>query len=130
VKHDEQEMISELNEENLAKTVGQPGVVLASCGADWCGDCRRFAPVFERVARRYPDHSFVSLDTESQRALAEELGITRIPTLLVYRDGIQVFGQAGSFTEATLIGIIRQALALDMRTVRGEVRRVSNRPAT
>ncbi len=94
------------------------GIVLIDFWAAWCGPCRQFAPVYERVSHRNEDVVFAKVDTEAEPELAQMYGITSIPTLVVYRDGIPVFGQPGALPEPSLVDILRQVRELDMDAVR------------
>jgi thioredoxin 1 len=94
------------------------GIVLIDFWAEWCGPCRQFGPVFERVSEANPDATFVKVDTEDQPELAGRYGVTSIPTLVVYRDGIPVFGQPGALPQPALEDLLRQVRALDMDEVR------------
>lgn len=94
------------------------GIVLIDFWAAWCGPCRMFAPVFERVSQRHPDVTFAKVDTEAEPELAGKYGISSIPTLVIYRDGIPVFGQPGALPEPALEDILSQVRALDMDEVR------------
>jgi thioredoxin 1 len=98
--------------------VVKDGIVLIDFWAAWCGPCRSFAPVFERVSERHPDAVFAKVDTEAETALAERYGITSIPTLVVYREGVPVFGRAGALPEPALEDVLQQVRALDMDVVR------------
>ena len=92
--------------------------VLVDFWAAWCGPCRQFGPIFERVSERNVDAVFAKVDTEAEPELAQRYGITSIPTLVVYRDGIPVFGQPGALPEPALEDVLRQVRDLDMDEVR------------
>jgi len=96
----------------------QEGIVLIDFWAAWCGPCRQFAPVYERVSEANPDVVFTKVDTEAEPELAQRYGITSIPTLVAYRDGIPVFGAPGALPQQALEDVIRQVRELDMETVR------------
>ena len=94
------------------------GIVLIDFWADWCGPCKRFGPIFERVSEKNPDAVFAKVDTEAEQELAQQYGITSIPMLVVYRDGVPVFGKPGALPEPALEDILRQVRELDMDDVR------------
>jgi thioredoxin 1 len=94
------------------------GIVLIDFWAAWCGPCRQFGPVFERVSEANPDVTFAKVDTEDQPELAGRYDVTSIPTLVVYRDGIPVFGQPGAVPQPVLEDLLRQVRELDMDDVR------------
>jgi thioredoxin 1 len=105
--------------ENHDATV-QDGIVLIDFWAAWCGPCRSFAPVFERVSEKNSDAVFAKVDTEDQQALAERYGVSAIPTLIIYRDGIPVFGQAGAVPEPVLEDLLSQVRELDMTEIKAK----------
>jgi thioredoxin 1 len=106
-----------MTRENHDDTVAD-GIVLIDFWAEWCGPCKRFAPVFEKASEEHSDVTFAKVDTEEQRELAAMYGIMSIPTLVIYRDGIPVFSQPGALAGNVLEDLVGQVRALDMADVR------------
>ena len=94
------------------------GIVLIDFWATWCPPCKQFAPVFERSSEKHEDYVYAKVDTDDQQELASMYGVTSIPTLVIYRDGIPVFGQPGAMPERMLEDVIDQVRGLDMDDVR------------
>ena len=111
----------ELTKENFENTINSNNLVLVDFWAAWCGPCRNFAPVYERAAERHLDVVFGKVDTEAQRELAQTFQIRSIPTLMIFREQIIIFSQAGSLPEQALTEIIEKAKNLDMDLVRAEI---------
>ncbi|HWH31943.1 MAG TPA: thioredoxin [Egibacteraceae bacterium] len=112
----------ELTADTFQQTVlDAEGLVLVDFWAEWCGPCRSFAPVFERVSERHPDAVFGKVDTEAEQELAAAFQIMSIPTLMLFRDQVLLYSQPGSLPEEALEDLIQQAKALDMDDVRRQI---------
>ena len=111
----------EITADSFEATVTKPGIVLLDFWAEWCGPCKRFAPVFEAAAEKHPDITWGKVDTEDQQELAGALRITSIPTLMVFRDGVLVFRQPGALPGPVLDQLVEQVRKLDMDEVKKEI---------
>jgi thioredoxin len=103
-----------------ARIDGHP-LAIVDFWAPWCAPCRSFAPVFEAASARHPDLLFAKVNTENEQGIAAHFGIRSIPTLMIFRENIVVFAEAGALPASALEEVIAAARALDMDKVREEI---------
>ncbi|MCU1549735.1 MAG: trxA [Glaciihabitans sp.] len=110
-----------LTVDDFEKTVLESDIVLVDFWAEWCGPCKQFGPVYEEASDKNPDITFAKIDTEAEQALASAAGITSIPTLMAFREGVLVFAQPGALPAPMLNNVIGAVRDLDMESVRRDI---------
>jgi thioredoxin 1 len=110
----------QITAQNFAETLKKGGIVLLDWWAPWCGPCRAFGPIYERVAAANPDILFGKVDTQEEPALAGQFNINSIPTLMIFRDSMLLFAKPGMLPEKALTDLVAQARKVDMEKVRRE----------
>ena len=110
-----------LTEQDFAATIEKEGIVFLDFWAEWCGPCKAFAPVYESISEKHPEITFGKVNTEEQPGIAGSFGISAIPTLMIFRDGIGVFSQPGMLPTAALDELVEKVRGLDMEDVRKQV---------
>lgn len=103
------------------KTVTENDIVLVDFWAEWCGPCKAFGPVYEKVSGKNPEVTFAKVDTDAEQQLGAMLQIQSIPTLMAFREGIAVFRHSGAIPEQALDDLVEQIKGLDMDEVRKAV---------
>ena len=111
----------ELNTDNFQQTITDNANVIIDFWAPWCAPCRAFAPTFEAVSEKQAGIVFAKVNTEDQQEIAAAFNIRSIPTLMVFRDQIIIYSEAGALPGNAFEQLIAQAMALDMDTVRAEI---------
>jgi thioredoxin 1 len=102
-------------------TINKEGITFVDFWAEWCGPCKMFGPIFEEASNQNPEIRFAKVDTEAEQELAGMAGITSIPTLMIFRDGILLFNQAGALPAPALNELIGKVQELNMDDVRAEI---------
>jgi thioredoxin 1 len=113
--------VVELTKENFEQVITSNATVIVDYWAPWCGPCRGFAPVFERVAEANPDVVFAKVNTDDEQEIASHFQIRSIPTLMVFREQIIVFSQPGALPQGAFEQVIAKAKTLDMEEVRKQI---------
>ena len=111
----------ELNQTTFGEIVTSPGIVFVDLWAEWCGPCRAFAPIFEAASEANEDILFAKVYTEAEKELAGQLGITSIPTLFAFRDGIMLYNRPGALPANVFDDLIEAVRNVNMDEVRAEI---------
>lgn len=110
-----------VGEKEFETLITESPIVFVDFWAEWCGPCKMFGPIFEAASEKHPDVVFAKVDTEAEQALAGAAGITSIPTLMAFREGILLFRQPGALPAASLEELIGAIKAADMEEIKKEV---------
>jgi thioredoxin 1 len=111
----------ELTKENFNETIESGKTVIIDFWAPWCGPCRAFAPTFEAVAEEFPDVVFAKINTEAEQELGAAFNIRSIPTLMIFREQVVLYSEAGMLPKSSLQEVVKKSLELDMVKVHAEI---------
>lgn len=118
-----------LTKDNFNETIENNDTVIIDFWASWCGPCKSFAPTFETASDNHSDVIFAKVNTEEQQELAQACNIRSIPTLMIFRDQILLYSEAGALPPAQLENIIDKTKALDMDQVRSDIEKNNSKDA-
>ena len=111
----------ELTKETFEETITNNDIILVDFWAPWCGPCKSFGPIYEAESEKHDDVVFAKINTEDQQELGGSFNIRSIPTLMIFREKIVIFSQAGALPASALEEIIAKTKELDMAEVRKDI---------
>jgi thioredoxin 1 len=106
---------------NIESLINENEIVFVDFWADWCAPCKQFAKVYEQVTEQFPNVKFVKVNIEAEKQLADFFEIRSIPHLMVFKEGIVIYSNAGSMPVSTLKELVEQALVVDVSAIRSEL---------
>lgn len=118
----------QLTEATFLEQANKDGITIVDFWAEWCGPCRQFGPVFEKASETYPEITFGKVDTEAEQGLAAQAGISSIPTLMVFRDGVLLYNRAGALPAPAFDELITAVKGLNMDEIRAEIAAGEEKP--
>jgi thioredoxin 1 len=112
---------SHLTSENFKDVINNNDIVIVDFWAEWCGPCKSFGPTFEAASEKYPEIAFAKVNTEEERELAGGFNIRSIPTLMVFREQVILYAEAGALPASALDQLVEQVKGLDMDAIKAEI---------
>ncbi len=121
--------VVELTQENFEDTITNNDFVIVDYWAPWCAPCRSFAPTYETVSEEFPDVVFAKVNTEEEQSIAMHFQIRSIPTLMIFREKVIIFSQAGALSDSGFRDLVTKASELDMAEVHKQIEEEKNKQA-
>jgi thioredoxin 2 len=111
----------ELTKDNFQQAVLDSKPLIVDFWAPWCGPCKTFSPIFDKASEQHDDITFAKVNTEDEQELAGALGIRSIPTLMIFREQVLLYNQAGALSAGQLEALLNQVKNVDMEQVHAEI---------
>ncbi len=112
----------DVTDQNFEEVLGRCNMSVVEFWAEWCAPCKQFAKIFEQVAARHSDIVFGRINIEIEQKLAEDFAIRSVPFIMIFRENIAVYAEAGAMPEAALEDLIVQAKHLDLEQIKQQIR--------
>jgi thioredoxin 1 len=119
--------VVELTQKNFEDTISNNDFVIVDYWAPWCAPCRSFAPTYEKVSEEFPNVVFAKVNTEEEQSIAQHFQIRSIPTLMIFREKVIIFSQAGALPESGFRDLVTKASELDMAEVHKQIAEEQNK---
>lgn len=113
--------VVELTKDNFEDTINNNDFVILDFWAPWCAPCRSFAPTYDKVSEDHPEIVFGKINTEQEQEIAAHFQIRSIPTLMIFREKVIIFSEAGALPESAFRELVKKAGELDMAEVHKQI---------